>query len=100
MIIQSNQNQSTYTEQVVASTVQGLHQCEKILGYEFQEAIYHLERLYALKAGVLDKPLTSEQLRNTNICPRHKVGLVIGEYGNPDSDQVCPECEREIKEQS
>jgi predicted xylose isomerase-like sugar epimerase len=35
----------TQVEQVAASTVQGLRLLEKILGYDFEEAIYHIEKL-------------------------------------------------------
>ncbi len=41
-------------------------------------------------------PLTWKQLINTNVCPRHHVGLVMQEYGNPDTAMVCPKCEDEI----
>ncbi len=42
-------NQSTQLEELVNSTVQGLRLLEDKLGYEFAEAIDHIERLYDLK---------------------------------------------------
>ncbi len=41
--------QSTLKEEVVASTVQGLLQLEKLLGYEFTETIDTIERLHRLQ---------------------------------------------------
>lgn len=45
-----NPNQEpSVEEQVVASTVQGLRQLEQLLGYEFEETIDHIQRLYRIK---------------------------------------------------
>ncbi len=48
-------NQSTQLEELVSSTVQGLRLLEDKLGYEFAEAIDHIQRLYDLQT----KPLQS-----------------------------------------
>lgn len=48
-------NQSTQLEELVNSTVQGLRLLEDKLGYEFAEAIDHIQRLYDLQT----KPLQS-----------------------------------------
>ncbi len=44
-------NQSTQLEELVNSTVQGLRLLEDKLGYEFTEAIDHIERLYDLQTS-------------------------------------------------
>lgn len=44
-------NQSTQLEELVNSTVQGLRLLEDKLGYEFAEAIDHIERLYDLQTS-------------------------------------------------
>ena len=47
---QSNQSiQPSELEQVVVPTIEGLRQCEALLGYEFQEAIYTIQKLYDLQ---------------------------------------------------
>lgn len=43
------QNQSTQLEELVNSTVQGLRLLEDKLGYEFAEAIDHIQQLYDLQ---------------------------------------------------
>ena len=48
-------NQSTQLEELVNFTVQGLRLLENRLGYEFAEAIDHIERLYDFHT----KPLQS-----------------------------------------
>jgi hypothetical protein len=88
--------QPTAVEQVVTATISGLRFLEQKLPYEFNETIDTIERLYFM-SNPLDKSLTGEQLRTTNVCPRHQVGLVMGEYGNPDSEMVCQVCEMEAK---
>ena len=47
------QNQSTQLEELVNSTVQGLRLLEDKLGYEFAEAIDHIQRLYDLQTEPL-----------------------------------------------
>ncbi len=44
-------NQSTQLEELVNSTVQGLRLLEDKLGYEFTEAIDHIQRLYDLQTS-------------------------------------------------
>jgi len=44
-------NQSTQLEELVNSTVQGLRLLEDRLGYEFAEAIDHIQRLYDLQTS-------------------------------------------------
>lgn len=91
-------------EQLVTMTVDGLRQLEDLYIWDFSRAISDALWLFdchGRKAQAVDAPLTGEQLRSADgVCPRHGLSLVIAEYGNPDSDMVCPECEREIQEQS
>ena len=44
-------NHTSQLEELVNSTVQGLRLLEDKLGYEFSEAIDHIERLYMLQTS-------------------------------------------------
>jgi hypothetical protein len=94
-----NNQYPTKDEQIVQQTISGLRQLEDIFPYEFAETIATIERLYFLRQpSVLTSPLTGEQLRTTNVCPRHQVGLLQASYKDVDADMVCPKCEVELME--
>lgn len=62
MIINTQQFiEPSVDEQVVVATIEGLRRCEKVLGYEFAEAIYHIEKLYALKRQQKHIEISQEQ---------------------------------------
>ncbi len=88
-------------EQLVQTAVSALRQLEERYVWDFSQAISDIEWLFDAhyKPSVLEQPLTGEQLRTANgVCPRHHVELEIAEYGNPDADMVCPQCEVELQE--
>ncbi len=89
-------------EQHVETATQALRIVSDYFGTDYEDFIDRLHgdfQRYQDEQSVLQHPLTGEQLRTADgVCPRHQVELEIAEYGNPDADMVCPQCEVEIKE--
>ncbi len=64
------QNHVSQLEEVVSSTVQGLRQLETMLGYEFAEAIDHIERLYDLQTSPMQSANEYAELSGKGVASR------------------------------